>query len=75
MIFSKLNEIIQKNKINPDVLLLSDSGWECDPTCMDGIYYSKKSNRIIFTQDYSDYAIQEYNARYNTDDFVYLGDE
>ena len=34
-----LNKVIKENNIPKDVHLLSDSGWECDPTEMDGIFY------------------------------------
>ena len=50
MTFEKLQQIINKNKIPPNVTLMSDSGWECDPTHMDGIYYNKDKNIIVFTQ-------------------------
>lgn len=50
MTFNKLSEIIKKNNIPDDVLLLSDSGWECGSTKMDGIWYCKDKNVIVFTQ-------------------------
>ena len=50
MTFGALKEIIDKNKIPDDVLLLSHSGWECDATHMDGIWYCKDKNVIVFTQ-------------------------
>ena len=71
--FEKLSRIIDKYNIPHDVLFLSDSGWECNPTGMCGIRYSKKYNTIIFTQDngyYSDLG-EEFN--YNTD-YYYKGD-
>ena len=37
------------------VRLMSDSGWECNETDMDGIYYNKKLNVIVFRQDISEY--------------------
>lgn len=45
-----LNKVIKENNIPKDVHLLSDSGWECDPTEMDGIFYHRGSNTIVFTQ-------------------------
>lgn len=50
MTFTKLKEIIEFHKIPEDVQLMSDSGWECDATEMDGVYYNKTENVIVFTQ-------------------------
>ena len=50
MTFKDLLKIIEENKIPKNVLLQSDSGWECDETEMNGVYYNKKKNTIIFTQ-------------------------
>jgi hypothetical protein len=50
MTYKKLKEIIEKNNIPENVKLQSDSGWECDPTDMDGIFYNTSENKIIFTQ-------------------------
>ena len=46
-----LERVIKENNIPKDVHFMSDSGWECGPTEMDGIIYSRQSNTIIFTQD------------------------
>ena len=50
MTFAELNKIIEENNIPHDVKLMSDSGWECDATDMDGVYYNKEKNEIVFTQ-------------------------
>ena len=50
MKLNKLLELIDKHNIPDDVLLGSDSGWECDATDMDGVYYNRKLNVIVFTQ-------------------------
>lgn len=55
MTFSNLSQIIEDNNIPKDVKLMSDSGWECSETDMDGVYYNKDTNTIIFTQYTSDY--------------------
>ena len=55
MTFKKLCEILEKNNIPKDVHLMSDSGWECSTTEMDGIYYNKKENIIVFTQEANEY--------------------
>lgn len=46
-----LYNLIEKNKIPMSTKIQSDSGWECDPTDMDGVYYNEKEGLIIFTQD------------------------
>lgn len=57
MKLNKLLELINKHNIPADVLLQSDSDWECDATNMDGVCYNKKLNVIVFTQsvNVSDY--------------------
>lgn len=50
MTMERLSQIIEENKIPMDVHFMSDSGWECDPTEMDGVFYNRKSNTIVFTQ-------------------------
>ena len=57
MKLNKLLELINKHNIPDDVLLQSDSGWKCGATDMDGVYYNRKLNVIVFTQyvDESDY--------------------
>ena len=51
MTFAILKKIIEKHNIPEDVELLSDSGWECSATTMDGVWYNVKLNVIEFTQD------------------------
>lgn len=51
MTFAELNKIIEDNNIPHDVKLMSDSGWECDASDMDGVYYNKEKNEIVFTQN------------------------
>ena len=50
MTLDKLKTICAIHRIPSSVKLLSDSGWECDETEMDGVYYSREKNVIIFTQ-------------------------
>ena len=50
MEMNTLLKLIDKHNIPYDVLLRSDSGWECDATDMDGVYYNRKLNVIVFTQ-------------------------
>ena len=37
-------------KVPDDATLMSNSGWECDPTDMDGVWYSAELNEVHFTQ-------------------------
>lgn len=55
MTFCQLRSIIKDNNIPEDVRFMSDSGWECDATDMDGIYYQESTNTIVFTQSISEY--------------------
>lgn len=50
MTFEKLNALIDKYNIPSNVRMMSDSGWECDATDMDGVYYNKEQNILVFTQ-------------------------
>ena len=63
MTFEKLKELIEKYNIPSNVKLLSDSGWECNETEMDGAYYNEEENHIIFTQEFSEYG--KYSNRKN----------
>ena len=58
MTVKELKQILTTNNIPEDARLMSDSGWECCATDMDGVYYNPKENIVVFTQeeDYSDYC-------------------
>ena len=55
MKLNTLLELINKHNIPYDVLLQSDSGWECGATDMGGVYYNRKLNVIVFTQYVSEH--------------------
>ena len=75
MTFEKLSKLIEKYKIPKEVHLLSDSGWECSETEMEGVYYNEKENVIVFTQEISEYEkYDKRNERY-VGDFIALGEE
>lgn len=61
MTFEKLKQIIEKNNIPEDVTLMSDSGWECCATKMDGVYYNECENVMVFTQTGDKYEIYHQN--------------
>lgn len=60
MTYKKLKEIIENNNIPEDVHFMSNSGWECCATEMDGVYYSPSANEIHFTQDYKYCDVSKY---------------
>ena len=62
MTFAELNKIIEENNIPHDVKLMSDSGWECSATDMDGVYYNREKNEIVFTQKT---MMRDYDDEYN----------
>jgi len=55
MTYKELKEIFRKNNIPEDAYLMSDSGWECNATDIDGVYYNRESNTIVFRQDINKY--------------------
>ena len=42
MTMELLTKIVEDNNIPSDVHFMSDSGWECDPTEMDGVRVYRK---------------------------------
>lgn len=55
MTYAQLEQIIIRNNIPKNVILQSDSGWEGGETEMNGVYYNKYKNLIIFTQSCDKY--------------------
>ena len=55
MTAGELINIFKQNNIPNDAILMSDSGWECFATDMDGVYYNKLENTVVFTQEISKY--------------------
>lgn len=61
MTIGELKGLIQQYKIPDETIMLSDSGWECSATDMDGVYYNAEKKIIVFTQycsEYEDYDIR-----------------
>ena len=58
MTYKKLTEIIERNGVPEDVHLMSNSGWECSATEMDGVYWNPEANEVHFIQE-SDYTTGE----------------
>lgn len=55
MTIGEFAKIIKAHNIPDDVTMLSDSGWECGPTDMEGIYYNERSKKLVFTQTGNEY--------------------
>lgn len=55
MTFEDFSNIVEKYNIPKNVHLMSDSGWEGGATEMNGVYYNKEANLIVFTQDNDGY--------------------
>lgn len=53
MAYHKLAYLLYKHSIPESVTMKSDSGWECGPSEMNGVYYNIVENIIIFTQEFS----------------------
>ena len=70
MTFELLSKIIEKNNIPKDVKLMSDSGCECNETEMNGIFYNKDKNVLIFTQNGD-----QYDSEFEKDGFVCIHGE
>lgn len=64
MTVKELNRILTANNIPEDATLMSDSGWECCASDMDGVYYNSKENIIVFTQYFSEFCKYENNAEW-----------
>ena len=63
MTFDLLNRLIEENDIPINVKLMSDSEWERFATDMNGVWYNREKNTIVFTQ-----VGDEYDRRYSLDD-------
>lgn len=50
MTLGKMLDILQENNVPKSANLMSNSGWGCDATNMDGIYYNENLNTVIFTR-------------------------
>jgi hypothetical protein len=61
MTYRELKEIIEKNDIPENVRIMSNSGWECGATPIEGIYYSKSKNEIHLV------SIDEFEEEYVED--------
>lgn len=55
MTIGEFAKIIKAYNIPDDVTMLSDSGWECGPTDMEGLYYNEHSKKLVFTQTGDEY--------------------
>ena len=65
MTAGELFNIFRQNNIPNDALLMSDSGWEGSATDMDGVYYNKSENTVVFTQE-----ISKYDSYYESNEWI-----
>ena len=65
MTVCELFNIFKQNNIPNDATLMSDSGWECCTTDMDGVYYNKLKNVVVFTRE-----ISKYDRYYGSNDWI-----
>ena len=61
----ELFNVFKQYDIPNNAVLVSNSGWEGGETDMDGIYYNKTRNVIVFTQEFS-----KYDDYYNLPDWI-----
>lgn len=62
MTLGQLNKIMTEHNIPEDATLMSDSGWECSATYMDGIYYNPTKNIVVFTQSASSHESYHHDS-------------
>lgn len=60
MTYGELKYILDKNHIQDNTRFLSNSGWECDETEMNGIYYNPDKEEVWFTEGRWFSEIKEY---------------
>lgn len=65
MTAGELLNIFKRYNIPDNAILVSDSGWECSATSIDGVYYDKTGNTVVFTQEFS-----KYDKYYNSPEWV-----
>lgn len=63
MTVNELLNVFKQYNISNNAILVSDSGWECSATNMDGVYYDKAGNTVVFTQEFNKYD-KYYNSPY-----------
>ena len=51
--------IFINNKIDSNAVIMTDSGWECDETEVDMVYYNSKTNVVMLTRKNGNYDVYE----------------
>lgn len=69
MTYGELKYILDKYNIPDDVHFLSNSGWECSETEMDGVYYKPNKNEVWFGQAW---CLNEVEKEYKNNGFQVL---
>lgn len=60
MTLGEFDKLMKDNNIPKDVTMLSDSGWECCASDMNGIYYNEAEKELVFTQNGNAYDYEYY---------------
>jgi len=61
MTVGKFVQLVKEHIIPEEAVMLSDSGWECGPSDMNGVYYNRFTNELVFTQHGDKYDRDYYN--------------
>lgn len=66
MTYKELNEILKKNNIQEDVEIMSNSGWECGATPIEGIFYSPSKNQVhlVSTKEWGGEYVEDHLTKY-----------
>ena len=51
--------IFINNQIDKNAVIMTDSGWECDETEVNMVYYNAKTNVVMLTRKYGNYETYE----------------
>lgn len=51
--------LITANNIDEHATVMTDSGWECDETEVDMIFYNPKTKVLMFTREYGNALVYE----------------
>lgn len=68
MTYGLLMRILEENRIPEDTILMTDSGWECDATNANGVFYNPETKCIVLTQGgifyNKEYIVKPWQALY-----------
>lgn len=56
MTLKEFDKLCENNNIPEDAELIGDSGWECDGTQVEAVFYDSTNNLLILTQEGNNHA-------------------